>query len=487
MKFYENLTSKDVFQYFEKISEIPHCSFDEKRISDYLVSFAKERNLEVYQDEELNVIIKKEATSGYEDAPIIMLQGHIDMVCEKNSDVIHDFKTEGIKHVVKGNMLYADGTTLGADNGIAVAIALAILDSKDIPHPKLECIFTVQEEVGLLGANFIDRKNLDGKYLINIDSEEEGIFLVSCAGGCRTDIKTPIEWTVLEGNFQFIKLSISGLRGGHSGMSIHEERGNAIKILGKILYNLNKNFNIEIQELNGGAQDNAIPRESSAIIAINPNQFEKIANHLNLLKKQLDTELNGKDNPININFEKITNEKITVFNQKTKLNVISLILLSQNGVYSMSNGVKGLVESSKNLGILKTDYNCVTASYCVRSSVESLLYSQLDELQILANQINGETKTWGIYPGWEYNPNSKLRDLFLKTYKNIYNTDAKIDAIHAGLECGILKKNLGDVDIISLGPDIFDPHSPDEHLCISSTTRVYEFILEVLKNSNDLK
>ena len=486
MSFYENLNSKAVFEYFRKISDIPHCSFDEQKISDYLVNFAKERNLEYYQDDELNVIIKKEATEGYENSPTIILQGHMDMVCEKNSDVIHDFKTEGIKHVQKGDMLYADGTTLGADNGIAVAITLAILDSSEIPHPKLECIFTVQEEVGLLGAQFIDRKHLDGKYLINIDSEEEGIFLVSCSGGCQTEIKIPVEWTVLDGDFSFIKISISGLRGGHSGMSIHEERGNAVKLLGRILSSLDKNFNIEVQDIQGGAQDNAIPREAHATIAISPLDLENIKSYLDELEKTFNIELAGKDNLVSINIETIDNEKITVFNQKTKRNAVSMILLSQNGVYSMSHSIKGLVESSKNLGIAKTDANSFSISFCVRSSVESLLFAQLQDLEYISKLVEGKITTIGIYPGWEYNPKSKIRDLFIKTYKDMYGKEPKIDAIHAGLECGILKNNLGDVDIISLGPDIFDPHSPDEHVCIPSVDRVYDFILEILKRADEL-
>ena len=216
MSYYQNLDSKAVFHYFEEISKIPHCSFEEQQISDYLMSFAKERNLECHQDEALNVIIKKKATSGYEKAPSVILQSHMDMVCEKNACTVHDFQTEGIKHIVKDDMLYADGTTLGADNGIAVAMCLAILDSADLSHPALECLFTVQEEVGLQGAQSIDAQRLSGKYLINIDSEEEGVFLVSCAGGCRADITIPLKWTLLDGDFELYKVLISGLRGGHS-------------------------------------------------------------------------------------------------------------------------------------------------------------------------------------------------------------------------------------------------------------------------------
>lgn len=486
MKFYDNLNSNKVFQFFEEISNIPHCSFDEQKISDYLVEFAKQRNLEYYQDDKLNVIIKKEATTGYESAPTIILQGHMDMVCEKNASKIHDFRVDPITHVVKGDMLFADGTTLGADNGIAVAIALAILDTNNLAHPKLECLFTVQEEVSLLGAQEVDPKLLSGKYMINIDSEEEGVFLVSCAGGCRADISIPAEWTVLDGSFEFCKLQISGLKGGHSGISIHEERGNSLKLMGRFLSELEKEFQFEIQSLDGGSKDNAIPRESVAIIAINKGDFTKLNEIIKKWEDIFNIELNGKDEKLSLSAELIDNSKISVFNQKTKKEILALLTIISNGVHTMSFGVKGLVESSKNMGVLETSSDFIKATFSIRSSVESLLFEQLNSLEQFAKTINAKFSMNGLYPGWEYNPESKLRELFLKTYQQIEKEPAKIEAIHAGLECGILKKKLGDVDIISLGPDIFDPHSPNEHVSIRSVDKVYTFILEVLKRAPEL-
>lgn len=486
MKYYEQLKSKDVFHFFEVISNIPHCSFEEQKISDYLVDFAKERNLEYYQDEKLNVIIKKNATAGYENVPAVILQSHMDMVCEKNAITVHNFQTDPIKHVVKGEMLYADGTTLGADNGVAVAMSLALLDSKDAVHPKLECLFTVQEEVGLLGAQEIDASKLDGKYLINIDSEEEGTFLVSCAGGCRADISIPVSWTILDGEFDICKLTISGLRGGHSGMSIHEERGNSIKLLARLLSEVSKEINIEIQNLEGGSKDNAIPREATAIVAIDKNALPQLQAELEKWQAVFNNELLGKDNPLTIQAEIIETEKIAVFNQKTKQDILATLSIVSNGVYSMSHSIHGLVESSKNLGVISTGTDAFNFTFSIRSSVESLLFAQITELEHLVKWLNGKISIRGLYPGWEYNPESKLRDLFIKTYKNMHNVEPKIEAIHAGLECGILKKKLGDVDIISLGPDIFDPHSPDEHVRIDSVDRVYQFVVEVLKNAKEL-
>ncbi len=486
MKYYDNFVSKDVFHFFEKISEVPHCSYDEQRISDYLVGFAKERDLEYHQDEHLNVIIKKNATAGYENAPAVILQGHMDMVCEKNAATVHDFSKDPIVHVVKEDMLYADGTTLGADNGIAVAMALALLDSSDVPHPRLECLFTVEEEVGLAGAQAIEADKLSGKYLINIDSEEEGTFLVSCAGGCGATLSLPIEWTILDGEFELCDLSITGLKGGHSGISIHEERGNSIKLLGRVLAELDKKINLEIQSIEGGSKDNAIPREAAAIVAIDKGRLGELKELLAELEKAFAAELHGKDHAPKLEAKLIESSKASVFNQATKKNTLALINAASSGVHTMSSGIAGLVESSKNLGVVRTSSDDFVVSFSVRSSVESLLFAQLSSLDALAELAGASVKVSGLYPGWEYNPESKLRELFVDTYCELYEQEPKIEAIHAGLECGILKKKLGDVDIISLGPDIFDPHSPDEHVRISSVENVYQFLLAVLKNFNKL-
>ena len=478
--------SAKVFEFFEEISAIPRCSFNEKQISDYLVKFAKSRNLEVYQDEIYNVVIKKQATPNLIGAPTVILQGHIDMVCEKNSDMNHNFNTDPIKLVFKEDMLCAQGTTLGADNGIAVAMMLAILDADDLSHPNLECAFTAQEEVGLDGAKELNPTWLDGKVMINIDSEEYGNFLVSCAGGGGVEITLDTHWTMLDGEFEIVRLKVSGLKGGHSGINIIEERGNAIKILGRLLAELENDVSFEIQHIEGGSKDNAIPREAFVDIAIDPQKFIALEGFVSEWISILNNELRNKDNPIDITIKKISTDKVTVYNQDTKNKLIYLLAIARNGVNTMSADIEGLVESSQNLGVITQDATTTKVAFSIRSSVESLLNNQITELQLLATALGGKAVLSGVYPGWEYNPVSPLRDLFVDVYKSIEKEEPKVSAIHAGLECGILKQKLGEVDIISIGPDIFNPHSPDEHASIGSIDRTYTLILEVLKQANRL-
>lgn len=487
MSLYEGQLSENVFKYFEEISNIPRCSFNEKEISDYLVQFAKDRSLEVFQDDIFNVVIKKNATPDLIGAPTIVLQGHTDMVCEKNAITIHNFDSDPIKILVQDENIKADGTTLGADNGLAVAMMLAILDSSEISHPNLECIFTSQEEVGLNGAQFLDPNWISGKTMINLDSEEYGNFLVSCAGGGSVELSLDTNWTILDGNYKILQLKISGLKGGHSGLNIIEERGNAIKILGRMLSELDKEMNFEIQSIQGGSKDNAIPREATANIAIGASKFDLIQNFLEKWQGIINAELRGKDNPAQIQVEEIETDKVTVFNQETKRKIIYLLSTVPNGVNTMSADIDGLVESSKNLGVIMQDSSMTKIIFSVRSSVESLLLKQIDELHQLANILGAKIKVSGIYPGWEYNPVSPIRDLFINVYKAIENKEPKVSAIHAGLECGILSQKLGGLDIISIGPDIFNPHSPDEHANIESIDKTYNLLLSVLKESSKLQ
>lgn len=486
MELNKGRISEDVFKFFGEISNIPRCSFNEKQISDYLVDFAKKRNLQVYQDEIFNVVIKKNATPDLADAPTIILQGHTDMVCEKNSNVIHNFDVDPIKLAVKDNMLCAQGTTLGADNGIAVAMMLAILDAKDLSHPNLECLFTSQEEVGLNGAQQIDPSWLDGKLMVNIDSEEYGNFLVSCAGGGTVEIMLDTSWTILDGNYDIMRLKVSGLKGGHSGINIIEERGNAIKILGRLLAELSNDMSFEIQNISGGSKDNAIPREAFADIAVSPQKIENLNLFAAKWKSILDSELRNKDNSIDITFEKMDTDKVTVYNEDTKKKVIYLLSAAHHGINTMSADIKNLVESSRNLAVISQDATTTKVTFSVRSSVESLLYSQISELKLLSSILGAQSKVSSVYPGWEYNPVSPLRDLFIDVYTSIEKEEPMVSAIHAGLECGILKQKLGELDIISMGPDIFNPHSPDEQASVESIDKAYALILEVLKQAKKL-
>ncbi|SHE95124.1 aminoacyl-histidine dipeptidase [Caloramator proteoclasticus] len=471
-----------VFEYFEEISKIPRGSGNEKAISDYLVDFAKKHNLEVIQDKALNVIIKKPGTKGYENAPTVIIQGHMDMVCEKNKDTRHDFEKDAIQLRLDGDYIYANGTTLGADNGIAIAYALAILASNDIPHPPIEVLLTVEEETGMGGAMALDGSNLKGKMLINIDSEEEGKLLVSCAGGVRTTHKIKANLVDADKNKAAYTISIRGLKGGHSGMEIDKGRGNANKIMGRILDDLARELNFDLVEINGGSKMNAIPRECDATILINENDLQKLQDKINEWDKILKNELRSSDANVNVFVSKIDKEINKCFDSDTKNKVIASLVLIPNGIQTMSMAIDGLVESSTNLGVVETKENEILFQSAVRSSVRSLKYNILNQAKKVAEVIGAELVADSDYPEWQYDPDSKLRQLFMDVYKRMFGKDAEIVAIHAGVECGLFKEKLGeDVDMISFGPNLYDVHTPDEHISISSVKRMWDYLLAVLK------
>ncbi|OQY09640.1 MAG: aminoacyl-histidine dipeptidase [Marinitoga sp. 4572_148] len=459
------------------MSKIPRCSGNEKAISDYLVNFAKERNLEYIQDKALNVIIKKPATKGYENVPCVIIQGHIDMVCEKTSDSDHDFSKEPIKLRVEGDYIKATNTTLGADNGIAVAYALALLDSDDIEHPAIEALFTTEEETGMTGANELDPKLLKGKVLLNIDSEEEGIFYVSCAGGLRDIITLPIEFENVDDNYTALRIKIFGLLGGHSGMEIIKQRGNANKLLGRVLYDLLK-YDIRGIAINGGDKSNAIPREAYADILV--NDVEKIKDRVKYWEEVFKNEYNITDSDVKVSVEMMENPGKAMKKEAFE-RAVNILMLVHDGVQTMSKAIEGLVESSSNLGVVKTYENRIEFTSATRSSVETLRDYIHNKSEIIA-KLNGATITTNApYPAWEYKPDSKIRELMKKVYKNMYGKEPEIAAIHAGLECGILSGKMKDVDMISFGPNLYDVHTPQEKMEISSVKRVWEFLLEVLK------
>jgi len=486
MNYFDNLSSKKVFQYFEEISKIPRCSGNEKALSDFLIHFAKERNLEYYQDDIYNVIIKKPASPGYEDVPSIALQGHLDMVCEKNSNIIHDFSSDPINLIVKDDLIYADGTTLGADNGIAVAMAMAILDADDINHPKLEIILTVQEETGLTGAINLDAEKIDSQFLINIDSEEEGKFLSSCAGGLRSTIELPVEWTYLETEYETYKISVTGLLGGHSGMQIDLGRGNSICILGRILNDFQRFLKYEIFEVKGGSKDNVIPREAYSVIAIKAGTCHILNNLAADWNTMLNKEYQLKENKISIQFEKLDNYSAKILNSKSKQNLLFVLNLHPNGINTMSAHIPGLVESSLSLGVLSTDVNHIYFSSAIRSSVKSIKHDIAHKLRLLSAQVGSVIYISNEYPEWSYNSDSKIRDLFTACYRSLFKKEAEVIAIHAGVECGIFMDKFKNMDMISFGPDMYDVHSPDEHISISSVENCYRLLINVLENSKKL-
>ncbi|WFD10577.1 aminoacyl-histidine dipeptidase [Tepidibacter hydrothermalis] len=476
-----NLNPSSVFEYFEEMSNIPRGSGNEKAISDYLVAIAKKHNLEVVQDDVLNVIIKKPATAGYENAPTVIIQGHMDMVCEKNKGTVHDFKKDPLKLRIIDDMIYATDTTLGADDGIAVAYALALLTSDDIPHPPLEVLVTVEEETGMDGAVGLDPKHLDGKFLINIDSEEEGQLLVSCAGGITTRQILPVSWEDVNKNDISYTINISGLSSGHSGSDIDKGRGNSNKLMGRILNDLSSDFDYSIKSIDGGSKHNVIPRETTTVICINPNDSIKLTEKINKWDTILKNELRASDKGVAVKLEKCEDNTSKVFSKETMKKAIASLVLIPHGVQSMNMEMKNLVESSMNLAIITTTDTKVIFESSIRSSVQSLKYNILNQAKMIADLLGCELIESADYPEWAYDPDSKLRQLFEKVYQQKYGKSPEVSAIHAGLECGLFKEKNKDLDMVSFGPDMFDVHTANEHLSISSTQRTWEYLLDVLK------
>lgn len=476
-----NSKCSEVFRYFEEISAIPRCSGSEKQISSYMVEFAQNHGLEVIQDGALNIIIKKPASPGYESAPTVILQGHLDMVCEKNKGTAHDFDKDPIKLRIVEDMIYAEGTTLGADNGIALAYALALLASKDILHPSLEVLFTSDEENTMGGALALDAGMLTGKLLVNMDSEEEGKFWVSSAGGLKAELVIPVKWEKTPQNLESYRISIGGLKGGHSGAEIDKGRGNANRLMGRLMNNIMKEFELYIAEINGGLKSNAIPREAEVLLLAQASDRIKLESEIKELESIFKNELRAVEKDAYISFENTSDKVERVFSKETAENVISAMVLVPNGIQSMSMEIKGLVESSTNLGVVKTTDSEIWMTNEIRSSIKSLKSYILNQVEALACAVCGNVRIECDYPEWEYNPESKLRPLFVSAYKKKYSAEPEIVAIHAGLECGVFMNKISGLDAISLGPNLYDVHTPDEHLSISSTERVWELMLEVLK------
>ncbi|MEG0308719.1 MAG: aminoacyl-histidine dipeptidase [Clostridium sp.] len=482
METLKNLKSFEVINFFKKMNEIPRGSGNERAISDWLVKFAKDRNLEVIQDEALNVIIKKAATKGYENAPIVIIQGHMDMVCEKNQGTNHDFEKDPIAFIVDGDFIKADGTTLGADNGIAVAYALAILDRNDISHPALEVLVTTEEETGMGGATNLRPEDLKGRILVNIDSEEEGVLLVSCAGGVRAKFSVPVTYENTEGKYSSLAIKIRGLKGGHSGMEIKKERGNANKLMGRFLMDLNAIVDFKLASINGGAKMNAIPREADASVLVRSEEMCKVQDKIKEWTGIFKNELQGIDDDFKLTCE-VVDGVDKVFSDDTKRNVLRALFMLPNGVQTMSMAIEGLVQSSTNVGVVTTTSEAVEFENAVRSSVASLKKSIMDQMIVLAEMLNCVIEFESDYPEWQYNPNSKIRTVFEEVYEKTFGKKAEISAIHAGLECGLIgDKFNGNLDQISFGPNIFDVHTPDEHISISSVDRMYTYLINVLSD-----
>ena len=481
MMLSEKLYPQRVFYYFEQIAAIPHGSRNTKAISDYLVNFAKEHNLTWYQDESNNVVIVKEASEGYEAAEPIIIQGHMDMVCEKEKGVDIDFEKDGLKLYVDGDFLKAEGTTLGGDDGIAVAYALTLLESEEIAHPKLEVVITVDEEIGMLGADAIDLSMLTGHTMLNIDSDVEGSFLTGCAGGMAVNVTLPVKRVAQSG--QKISLIVTGLEGGHSGSEIDKEHGNANILMGRVLRTLSEETPFGIISLAGGLKDNAIPRECVAELLVpqeNVNLAKEIADNLS---GELKKEFIVADPAVAVEFEDMGETEADILDFASVSRVIFYLRSVPNGVQDMSQVMHGLVETSLNLGIMELKEDALYTVTSIRSSVGTRKTDLLDRVTGVVELLGGEVEVEGDYPAWEYKQDSALRPQIAKVYEQLYGKEPVFETIHAGLECGLLSDKIKDLDCVSFGPDNFDIHTPKERLSISSTGRVWDFIVEFLRQA----
>lgn len=481
MRALENLKPENVFYYFEEIANIPHGSRNTKQISDYLVNFAKERNLEHYQDELNNVVIIKEASEGYENAEPVIIQGHMDMVCEKENGSTIDFEKDGLELYVDDGFVKAKDTTLGGDDGIAVAYALALLDSKELKHPRLEVVITVDEEIGMLGAVDIDLSMLKGHIMLNIDSDVEGEFLTSCAGGMSINSSIPVTRTAQTGLETIITLT--GLDGGHSGAEIHKEHGNANILMGRILENIFNELPFGILDFKGGLKDNAIPRESTVTLLIPEEAREDVTRIVNATAKELAAELSVADpaTRIDLSFGNVTEKNVLDYASVNK--IILYLRTVPNGVINMSQVIPGLVETSLNLGVLELKDNELSTLTSIRSSVATRKEDIKRRVMNIIEMLGGECEAEGEYPAWEYNDHSTLRPQVVKVYKELFGQEPKLTAIHAGLECGILSDKIPDLDCVSFGPTNYDIHTPKERLSISSTEKYWNFLVKFLEEA----
>ena len=458
----------DVLRFFEEISAIPRGSGNTAGIADYLVNFASERGLEVHRDAKDNVIIRKAATPGYESRPAVILQGHTDIVAEKTLDCSIDMEKEGLSLYRDGDFLRARGTTLGGDDGVAVAYALALLDSDSVEHPTLECVFTSDEEIGLIGAEALDTSPLSGKTMINIDSDDEGVFTVGCAGGIRADLTLPVSREEFAG--KCYEISLSGYMGGHSGVEIDKGRENAIKSLGAMLDALS---DIRLVSFGGGNADNAIPRDATATVCAGKS-LDRIA------LERVFAEFKKKESGAEYSITECECTTLPLDGKSTE-SVLSLLRSEPTGVISMNPDIEGLVETSLNMGIARLGDKAFELSFSIRSGRGEAKDALVSRVGAIASELGASLDTRGGYPAWEYRRESHLREVMCAVYEKMYAKAPVVMTIHAGLECGIFSDKIEGLDCVSIGPDNFDIHTPDEHLSIPSTARVWEFLLEVLK------
>ncbi len=478
MAVLDQIQPKEVFRFFEEMSQIPHGTFDTKRISDYCVEFARERGLDYTQDAVNNIIIRKPGTEGYENSEPVIIQGHLDMVCEKRPESNHDFSKDPLELYVEDGFVKAKDTTLGGDDCIAVAMAMAVLDSKDIPHPPIEAVFTVDEEVGMGGANAIDLASLKGRKLLNIDSDVEGILTTGCAGGYRFETTIPV--TRVKKSGTLVEIKVHGLLGGHSGAEIHKQRGNAHKMMGRLLNLISLEVPVSLVSVCGGAKDNVIAMESTAKLIADAKDAAKICEMAEEMRKTWEYEFMGDEPTFKVDTAVTENETADVCDEDSTGRVISYITICPNGVQGFARKLENLVETSLNLGVIVTEDACVKCCSLVRSSVESHKQRLKEELGQCAKLVNAQTEVINEYPAWQYNPDSEIRQVMESTYKEMFGKDPVVSAVHAGLECGLFLGKRPDLDCVSFGPTMHDIHSFNERIDIASTERMWNYLKAVL-------
>lgn len=477
---FKHQKTNDILNYFQQINQIPRESRHEQAICQWMINWAKQNSFAVKTDKVQNLLIKIPASTGYENSPIVIIQGHLDMVCEKKPDSTHDFSKDPIKHIVDGEWLRADKTTLGADNGIAIAMAMALAMDKNISHPPLELLFTIDEETGLHGASAIESGFFDGRILINIDSEQEGYLTIGCAGGYNTNIALPIEWAKVPNNYQLMTIKVGGMTGGHSGIEIHAERANSLKVLAQTLHLIRQKTEIRLVNFTGGTAHNAIPRDAEALVFIPKNDIDKIKATIRETEETLKAEYQKTDPHL---FLKIENNEASSDQAITNTDkVIDLIMALPHGVAALSNqNIASLVETSNNLAKISIEDNSLKVLTSQRSAVESRLEALTQRIEAVARLAGSTTYSDNRYAAWQPKMDSPLLAKSRQIYETMFNKKPTIDVIHAGLECGIIGEKASGMDMISIGPTIKYAHSPDETLHIGTVGKIWDFLLVLLK------
>lgn len=475
-----SLEPKNIWKNFRELTLIPRKSKNEKKISEFLCQFGKNLNIESFLDDAGNIIWKKNASKGYENLQTVVFQAHCDMVCQKTINKNHNFDTDAITTIIKGDKVFADNTTLGADDGLGVAIIMSIFEDENLIHGPLQALITVDEETGMTGANMLKDNVLEGDILINLDSEEEGFFYIGCAGGCRCNTNTKLVKKLLPFASKSYKLSINNLKGGHSGCDIVKNRPNAIKLISRFLYK-NSNLDIKISELKGGSLDNAIPRDAYAIISIDKSKENELKNAVNDFLQTLNQEYKKSDPDFTISLEEVENQKFSI-SPESQNKVIMLLQNICSNVFAMSGQMENLVETSSNLAIVNCNLEEMNTLSLMRSSSSSQMKYLQEVTRSLVEFTGSSIEFYGEYPGWQPNKDSKILQIAIDTYQKLFNKKATILAIHAGLECGLILSKYPKMDAISLGPTLYDVHTPSECIEIDTVEPVYKHILEILKN-----